>query len=345
MTEARQADPQHGIGMCDETPVQVPAAASTQPAKVSPIGAKSDTLVAPVTNIQGYSIHDGPGIRTIVFLKGCNLVCRWCANPECVLPRPEVGFIKSLCTRCGNCTGVCPQEALNFDYAGLPSIDRNRCIGCGKCASVCSYHALPVYGRQMSLEEVFEAVKADKMFYETSGGGVTASGGEPLRHPEFVRALFERCHAEGINTCMETSGCADSPALLQVLPVTDYVLYDLKHMNADIHREFTGQPNHLILSNAKLLAESGVDFLFRMPLIPGINDSTENIRATAAFLKGLGSNAERIELMPYHRLGESKYIALNKPYRLHGLSAIEPSHVESVRQAFENNGILCTVST
>ena len=133
--------------------------------------------------------------------------------------------------------------------------------------------------------------------------------------------------------------------MLQVLPFTDYVLYDLKHMNADIHREFTGQQNHVILSNAKLVAESGVDFLFRMPLVPGINDSLENIQATAAFLKGLGEKAERIELMPYHRMGESKYIALDKPYHLHGLSAIEPSHVESVRQAFENNGIRCSVST
>ena len=197
----------------------------------------------------------------------------------------------------------------------------------------------------MSVEEVFEAVKADKMFYETSGGGVTASGGEPLRHPEFVRALFERCHEEGIHTCVETSGCAPSPSLLEVLPLTDYVLYDLKHMNADIHREFTGQQNQLILSNAKLVAQSGVDFLFRMPLIPGINDGLENIQATAAFLKGLGKRAERIELMPFHRLGESKYTALDKPYRLHGRSAIEPAQVEAVRQAFEDSGIRCSVST
>jgi len=332
--------------MCDETSGEILFAVGSGPdVKTTPIGLKGEALMAPVTNIQGYSIHDGPGIRTIVFLKGCNLVCRWCANPECVVPSPEVGFIKSLCTRCGNCTGVCPQEALNFDSEGLPSIGRNRCTGCGKCASVCGYHALLPYGKIMSLEEVFDAVKADKMFYETSGGGVTASGGEPLRHPEFVRALFERCHAEGIHTCIETSGCAPSSALLQVLPFTDYVLHDLKHMNAEIHREFTGQQNHLILSNAKLVVESGVDFLFRMPLIPGVNDNLENIQATAAFLKGLGKKAERIELMPYHRLGESKYLALNKPYRLHGLSAIEPSHVESVRQAFENNGIRCSVST
>ena len=143
---------------------------------------------------------------------------------------------------------------------------------------------------------------------------------------------------------METSGFANSSALLKLLSLTAYVLYDLKHMKTDIHRNFTGQPNDLILPNAMLVAESGVDFLFRMPLIPGIDDSTENIRATAAFRKGLRSKAKRIELMPYHRLGGSKYIALSKPYRLHGLPAIEPPQVESVRQEFENNGILCTVS-
>ena len=344
MTEAKQVDQQRGIGPCDETPVQIPAPDSAQPAKTSPMGETQDSLIATVTNIQGYSIHDGPGIRTVVFLKGCGLACRWCANPECIRPMPEVGFIKSLCTRCGNCMGVCAQQALGYDPEGLPHIDRIRCIACGECTSICSYHALVLHGKQMSVREVFKAVEADKMFYDASGGGVTASGGEPLLHPEFVRTLFELCRAEGIHTCMETSGFANSSALQLLLPLTDYVLYDLKHMNTDIHRNFTGQPNDLILSNAKLVAESGVDFLFRLPLIPGINDSTENIRETAAFLKGLGNNAERIELMPYHRLGESKYIALNKPYRLHGLPAIEPPQVESVRQEFEKNGILCTVS-
>jgi pyruvate formate lyase activating enzyme len=305
---------------------------------------RRDVPTAPVTNIQGYSIHDGPGIRTIVFLKGCTLSCRWCANPEGVLSKPEVGLIKSLCPRCGNCAAVCPQGALGFDAAGLPHIDRRRCIGCGECASVCGYHALVLYGRQMSVDEVFGAVQADKMFYEASGGGVTASGGEPLLHPEFVRALFEKCRADGIHTCLETSGSAASPALLQVLPFTDCVLYDLKHMDSDVHRQFTSAPNTLVLANARLLAESGVDFLFRMPLIPGINDSADNIRATAAFLKTLGQKAQRIELMPYHRLGESKYMALDREYTLHGLLPVGTAEAAAAQQAFEELGIECSVS-
>jgi pyruvate formate lyase activating enzyme len=302
-------------------------------------------MYALVTNIQGYSIHDGPGIRTTVFLKGCGLACRWCANPECISPGPEVGFIKTLCTRCGACVGVCQHEALDLDAKGTPRIARMRCVGCGQCARVCAYKALVVHGKQMSVDEVFDAVSADKMFYGPSGGGVTVSGGEPLLQPRFVRELFDKCREAGIHTCIETSGCAAPSALAEVLPSTDHVLADLKLIDSLKHRQFTGQPNDLILSNARVVVESNVEFLFRMPLISGINDTPENIRETGAFLKSLGSRAERIELMPYHRLGESKYIALNKRYRLHGLPPIDPVQVEAVRQAFEKNGILCSVST
>jgi pyruvate formate lyase activating enzyme len=297
-----------------------------------------------VTNIQGFSIHDGPGIRTVVFLKGCGLECLWCSNPECISSLPEVGFIKTLCTKCGKCAGVCPEGALVYEEGKFPHIDREKCTGCGVCSSVCPYRAIELYGKQMSINEVFEAINRDKMFYDASGGGITVSGGEPLLQPRFVCDLFEKCHRAGIHTCLETSGYAAESALTQVLPYTDYVLYDLKHMNSKKHQQYTGKPNDLILSNAKIVAASGVKTLFRMPLIPGINDDMQNIKETAEFLHGLGNNTLRIELMPYHRLGKGKYESLDKEYCLSSVIAPEPDEVESVKKVFEANNIICSIS-
>jgi pyruvate formate lyase activating enzyme len=297
-----------------------------------------------VTNIQGYSIHDGPGIRTVVFLKGCGLECQWCSNPECISPRPEVGFVKALCTKCGKCAGVCPVKALVCEAGKFPRIVRELCSGCGACSSVCSYKAIVLYGEQMSVDEVFDAVNRDKMFYQASGGGVTVSGGEALLQPQFVCDLFEKCRRDGIHTCVETSGYTAESALRQVLPYTDYVLYDLKHLNSKKHHQYTGKPNNLILSNAKILAASEVETLFRMPLIPGINDDIQNIKETAEFLHRLGDNTLRIELMPYHRLGKGKYESLDKEYRLSGVLSPEPDEVESVKKAFEVNDIICLIS-
>src|SRR4030042_5004626 len=231
-----------------------------------------------VTNIQGYSIHDGPGIRTVVFLKGCGLECQWCSNPECISPQPEVGFFKALCAKCCKCAGVCPVDALVYEAGKLPRIERVRCTGCGICSSACSYKALVLYGKAMNIEELFDAVNRDKMFYETSGGGVTVSGGEALLQLQLVCDLFEQCRRAGIHTCIETSGYIAESALKKVLLYTDYVLYDLKHQNSDKHQRYTGKPNSLILDNAKVIAESGIETLFRMPLIPGINDDLQNVK-------------------------------------------------------------------
>ena len=232
-----------------------------------------------------------------------------------------------------------------FMKAGkLPRIDRGRCSGCGACSSVCSYKAIVLYGKPMNAEEIFDAVNRDKMFYQASGGGVTVSGGEALLQPQLVCDLFEKCRRAGIHTCIETSGYAAESALRQVLPYTDYILYDLKHMNSEKHRQYTGKPNSLILTNAKIVAASGVETLFRMPLIPGINDDMQNIKETADFLHGLGNNALRIELMPYHRLGKGKYESLDRPYHLPDILSPEPEHVESVKKTFEASGIICLIS-
>ena len=205
----------------------------------------------------------------------------------------------------------CFTKQVNF-----PVLTANVVRAAACAVSECSYKALILYGKPMNAEEIFNAVNRDKMFYEASGGGVTVSGGEALLQPQLVCDLFEKCRQAGIHTCIETSGYAAESALRQVLPYTDYVLYDLKHMNPDKHRRYTGKPNNLILSNAKIVAGSGIETLFRMPLIPGINDDLQNIKETADFLHGLGNNACRIELMPYHRLGKGKYESLDRQYHL-----------------------------
>jgi pyruvate formate lyase activating enzyme len=196
----------------------------------------------------------------------------------------------------------------------------------------------------MNAEEIFDAVNRDKMFYQASGGGVTVSGGEALLQPQLVRDIFEKCRQAGIHTCIETSGYAAEPALKQVLPYTDYILYDLKHMNSDKHRQYTGKPNTIILTNARMAAASGVEMLFRMPLIPGINDDEQNIKETAEFLHGLGKNALRIELMPYHGLGKGKYESLDREYLLPHIVSLKPERVELEKKVFEGKGIICTVS-
>jgi pyruvate formate lyase activating enzyme len=295
-----------------------------------------------VTNIQGFSIHDGPGIRTVIFLKGCPLRCRWCTNPESLSPDIQIGFLGNLCVNCRKCFSVCPESALRDD--GISHlIDYSRCTACGKCVEVCDYGALVQYGRDMSAEEVYDVAAKDKMFYDTSGGGVTVSGGEPLLHASFVKALFLLCRAGGINTCVETAGFVPSENLLEILPLTDYLLFDLKHMDPDVHREKTGQLNDVILGNARLAAEKSADILFRMPLIPGVNDSDENISATAAFINELPGK-HSLQLMTYHRLGDSKYKALNINNAMCETKVMTSDRVEAVRQCFESLGVACSIS-
>jgi pyruvate formate lyase activating enzyme len=297
-----------------------------------------------VTNIQGFSIHDGPGIRTVVFFKGCGLECRWCSNPECISRLPEVGLVKRICTRCGKCAEICPTGALVFGEDKFPRIDRTLCNGCGECSEVCTYDAIVRYGKQMSVEEIYDVVYRDKMFYDSSGGGVTVSGGEALLHPEIVQELFNKCREAGVHTCIETSGYVPSTLILQVLSCTDYVLFDLKHLDAEKHLLYTGKPNELILTNARIVIESKVETLFRMPLIPGINDDMQNISDTAAFLHTLGNDACRIELMPYHQLGKGKYESLEREYTLSDITAPEPEQIEWVKTTFEKSGITCLIS-
>jgi pyruvate formate lyase activating enzyme len=301
------------------------------------------TRSAIITNIQGFSIHDGPGIRTVVFFKGCPLSCQWCANPECLSGKPQMGFIKTLCADCGKCQDVCRNSAMRHGE-NEHRFDYSRCASCGDCRDHCYYGALVRYGESMTVAEVWDAIRRDKMFYDNSGGGITVSGGEPLLWSKFIRELFELCRRETIDTCMETCGLADPKALLDVIPVTDHFLFDLKHMDSDIHKKHTGQPNGQILKNAALVLEHGADVIFRQPLIPGINDSLMNIEVTAGLLTGLGKSAARLQIMPYHRMGQSKYKALNMPCIMEKLGMADDAQVEAVKKAYIDRGIHCTIS-
>lgn len=295
-----------------------------------------------IFNIQKFSVHDGPGIRTTVFMKGCPLECLWCANAESMNPNSEPGFIRSRCDNCEKCLEICPEKAIYTDSNNDIQFNRDRCNACGECVAVCSPRAISIYGRRVTIDEVFKEISKDKTFYEGSSGGITASGGEPLQQADFVASLFQKCKENGIETCLDTSGYSNPDKFREVLAFTDYILYDIKHMDSDSHKHFTGVINNLILVNAAISAESGIPMLFRIPLIKEVNDTEANIRETAEFIKQLGNNGT-IELLPYHRLGIGKYQTLNKSYLGEEFLAPTSEETEAVKKIIEEYGISCSV--
>lgn len=305
---------------------------------------KAEDATAVVFNVQRFSLHDGPGIRTVVFLKGCRLRCLWCDNPESIKPAPELGFARERCSKCGKCGPACSDRAISFDNGGLPLINRKRCTACGKCVEVCFPDALAVYGSNRSATDTFDEVRRDAMFYQGSDGGLTVSGGEPLLQPAFVTALFSLCHKAGISTAFESCGEAETDALVEVLKQTDLALLDLKHPDPGKHFELTGKRNGRILHNARVAVESGVPVQFRMPLIPGLNDGVEDIRSTARLLLELQSKGPSIELMPYHSLGSGKYSTLARDYPLAGIKSHETQDILAATRLFEESGIRCFIS-
>lgn len=293
-----------------------------------------------VTNIQGYSIHDGPGIRTVVFLKGCPLRCKWCANPENLRAGVEVGFIKNLCHNCSRCVKACSHKAI-LPGEGIYRINRANCVACFRCVDNCYFGAIVRYGEVMTSSELYGKTRRDKMFYDSSGGGVTFSGGEPLLYARFIAETAGSLRTEGISICIETCGAVEWIAFERVLPLTDIFYYDLKLMDSSLHTEYTGMDNTLILENAERLARSGANVQFRKPLIPGVNDGDGEVKATAEYLKSLGN--PRLELMPYHRIGSPKYEALNMECEI-DLPPAPSSEVEAVKEKYNIMGIDCTVS-
>ena len=268
-------------------------------------------MEAIVFNIQRFSLHDGDGIRTLVFFKGCPLRCAWCSNPESQSPLPQLMYNKKLCINCGGCSNACPAKAVAAGENG-PELLRDKCRGLGLCAVACPTGALRLAGRRVSLDELLEQVLQDRLFFRQSGGGVTLSGGEALMQGEFCRAFLKELKDNGIHTAVETCGLVPWPALESVLALVDQFLFDYKIHAPEKHRLYTGSGNERIIRNLRRLKTAGADMLLRLPLVPGVNMDQEHYDGVA----GLATELElpALELLPFHQYGRGKYSELGRPY-------------------------------
>ena len=267
-----------------------------------------------IFNIQRFSLHDGPGIRTTVFLKGCPLRCLWCRNPESIDPDPELMFDEEKCISCGKCLSICEKGAIKQTNDGKVTIIRELCDVCSACGKVCPSNAIKIVGRIVTVEEVMKEILRDLPFYRNSNGGVTASGGEPLFQPEFTEILFKAAQKEGINTALDTSGYSTWKVFEKILKATDFLLYDLKCMDSERHKKYTGVTNKLILENLVKADKLGLPIFIRVPVVPDANFAgEEDFKNLANFLSRL-NNVVRVDLLPYHTLGEAKSRRLGKPF-------------------------------
>jgi pyruvate formate lyase activating enzyme len=283
----------------------------------------NQTVIGNLYNIQPFSVQDGPGIRTTVFLKGCPLSCLWCHSPESQSTDWELSYLSARCVGtdvCGRCLEACPEHAISANCtSSTVAIDRTRCTACLHCTEVCTAKALMPSGYHLSVEEVFERIVKDKPYYEPDGG-VTISGGEPMQQFSFTYALAKQCNENGISVCLDTTGYAPEEDYLSILPYIDLFLYDLKQMDSHQSEKLTGVPNEQILSNAESIAAHGGNFQIRVPIIPKLNDTEENLRRTAQFCVSLGEAVTDIQLLPYHNMGIGKYERIGRTYPLKNIS-------------------------
>lgn len=292
-----------------------------------------------VFNIQRYSLHDGPGIRSVVFLKGCPLRCRWCCNPESFVLHPQITFSGTKCIQCERCYDICPQ-GISPDERIKPG-GNSRCTLCSTCVEECPSGALEMAGREMTVDEVVAEVEKDRQFYDSSSGGVTLSGGEVLLQWQFAAKLLRAFQLRSVHTAIETSGYGKWEHLQSILDYADLLLFDIKHMNAEKHKDLTGVVNTVILENARRAAVTKCDMIIRVPLIPGKNDDLDDIELLAKFANEIG--VMKLHLLSYHRLGESKYDKLGIEYTLSG-ETLPEIQIEMVKDFLAKSGLEVVVS-
>lgn len=302
-----------------------------------------------ITQIQRFSVNDGPGFRTNVFLKGCNMTCKWCHNPETQLFSKEIYWKRRLCVQCGKCFDACPSEAINppippeeaqAEGSTYYKIILDRCERCLKCVDACKYGALEIVGKPMTVDEILDEVEQDRPFYDNSGGGMTISGGEPTVHPDFVHQLIDGARSRGLHICLDTNGHCKWDVFEPLLEKVDIVLYDLKHLDPLKHKQATGIDNSLVLENLRKISRNGYEVWLRIVVIPGFSDSLEYHRKVVAFLKGLPRPLNRIDLLPFHNWCEDKYNWLGREWPMGGIEALDPSEVDLLKDFYESEGVL-----
>lgn len=293
-----------------------------------------------VFNIQRYSLHDGPGIRTIPFFKGCPMRCKWCSNPESQKPQPELMFQSDKCVHCGKCMETCRYSAISYENPYF--VDRERCIGCGECAEACPTAALVQKGKRVTVWQIIQELQKDESVYRRSGGGITLSGGEALSQPEFACELLKACKAKGWHTAIETTGLSPKAVIEKVFPFVDLALVDIKSIDPMKHKENTGVDNRQILENVIRISYI-TKTIVRIPVILGVNADVESIRAIAEFTR-LMHNIDTIHLLPYHNYGENKYALLGRIYPMkEHPNSIEPTTIEALKAEVEKLGISCQI--
>lgn len=293
-----------------------------------------------IFNIQRFSIHDGPGIRATVFMKGCPLLCKWCCNPESQKPTLDILVQDVKCIQCGKCREICIEEAI-ISIEGNNRIDLEKCTHCLECVQVCPSGALETSGIEMGISEIMEEVRKDTLFYKNSKGGITISGGEPLLQWKFTKDLLEECKREGLNTVLDTSGYASWEIISQVLEFVDLALFDIKHLDTDLHLKGTGVHNDLIINNLEKTA-CMVKTWLRFPLLPGYNDSIENIEKIASLAYKVG--VEKVSILAYHEWGKPKYKKLGREYLFSPEGEISKSKMEEIITLFSRKGVKVTLN-
>lgn len=296
---------------------------------------KTLIMLPHVFDIQKFSVHDGPGIRTIIFLKGCPMKCQWCANPESQISVPEVMAHPEKCIGCGKCGEVCESP---FDLYGVEIREKTNCSNCGACAEKCYAGARKLTGKIMTVDEVIKEADKDMIFYKQSGGGITFSGGEAMLYPEFVSEVAAHYKKQGVSTAVETCGDVPWENFKKVISVLDLVLFDLKIMDSVVHEKYTGRPNERILDNLRQTAKE-IETIIRMPIIPTINDDVNNIEAVGRFIESLDGKVKKIHILPYHNYGMSKYKGLGREYLLKDLKAPDSDHMEKIKNRLSKYGV------